>query len=100
MTQKDPCDVICDVTRVKNAKERHWMQDCMWGSIILLVLQNELFQFLSYAYNGKGHMADLTSNELHEKYEVWKIRVAGGWLHSESFILLREDRLHDIGSVA
>ena len=36
-------------------------------SIISFVLQNEQFQYSPWAYNGRGHVTDLISDDLHEK---------------------------------
>ena len=104
ITLKDPCDVSYDtiVTKIKKCKicfggistlhdNNIW---CALVRVIPFMLQNEQFQYPPQAYNGRGHVTDLTSDDPQEKSEIYKMWVSGGLLFSEGFIFLRKIACH------
>ena len=60
------------------------------------MLHNEQFQYFPYAYNGRGHVTSLTSDDMHEKSEINEMRVPEGLLLllSEIFMFLRKIACH------
>ena len=64
------------------------------------MLQNEQFHYSPYAFNGWGHVTDLTSVELHEKSEICKLFLPVALLLYESFILIFLRKIACKGSVA
>ena len=57
------------------------------------MLHNEQFQYSPYAYNGRGHVTDMTSYVLQEKSEIYNV-ITRGLLLSESVIFLRKIGCH------
>ena len=57
--------------------------------IIYDALQNYKYKYSPQTYDRRGHVTDLTSDDLHKKFEIYKMcPVPGGLLLSESFIFL------------
>ena len=61
---------------------------CVGARIISFMLQNEQFQYFPKAYDGRGNVTDLNSDDLRTKSEISKMRVFGSLLFS--FTILRK----------
>ena len=99
MTEKGPVTSSVTSHKVKNDKNKVGRHDnSVWQQSLMCLSSNCAIYVAKWAvlwaYDGQGHVTDLTSDGLYEKFDIYKMWVPGGLLIFGSFIFLRKIACH------